>query len=284
MVYVRTSYSFYGHKGAMSKATFDKLWRAAAEGLQVPTDRLARKIPRDLACKLVRVAIWNDHGDTVLTLIKWLFRKICPGERAVHFNVPIPPVYDTPLQVAASYGSVHVAQALLRAKADVNDNRNGFTPLSAAADRGHVELVRLLADAKAVLDVVDKTAMAPLSNAAYHGFADIVSLLLERKAKVHTVDEEGKTPLDHALENWDASTVRLLLEARADVNFADPDRQCGHSPLTCAVSNGHLANALLLVEAKADIHAADTHGRTPLSYASDHGHAVVEQLVTCAMR
>jgi len=54
---------------------------------------------------------------------------------------------DTPLHVAASYGSLEVAGILLECKVEVNSrNHDGSTPLHFASSSGHPNVVQLFLD------------------------------------------------------------------------------------------------------------------------------------------
>lgn len=264
----------------MEDASLARLWRAAAEGLPVPLDSIDRVTSKTLASKLVIVAIWNDHGETVTTLLELLASVI---GHPCELDVGEPPhgywpCYFSPLAYAARYGSCHAARSLLEVQPDAMLD-DGI--LSLAADLGHVEIVRLLADAKAQLDVADAIISGPLSHAVMAGRSDVVLLLLERKAEVHAVDAEGYMPLSYATMDGDTATVRLLLEARAHVNFVNPDprRDNDQTALTCAASKGHLATASVLVEARAAINAVDGRGRTPLFYAAAEGNMAMAELL-----
>jgi ankyrin repeat protein len=54
-------------------------------------------------------------------------------------------------------------------------NRFGYTPLHFAADRGHIEIVRLLCDHGADIEARDYDECRPLHEAAYHGHISVVN-------------------------------------------------------------------------------------------------------------
>ena len=88
------------------------------------------------------------------------------------------------LRDAAREGDVGRVEALLAAGADVDaPNRYGATALFFAADRGHLDVVRRLADAGAALDIEDRFyQMTALSRAAGSGHREVVFFLLARGA------------------------------------------------------------------------------------------------------
>jgi hypothetical protein len=86
---------------------------------------------------------------------------------------------------AVRAGDVAAVKALLDQGVAVDTKfRYDRTPLSFAADRGNVELVKLLLDRGANPDAEDTFYhLTPLGSAAYKGNAEVVRLLLARSAK-----------------------------------------------------------------------------------------------------
>lgn len=83
---------------------------------------------------------------------------------------------------AASAGDVAATKNLLAGGADVNaKGLYDQTPIFFAADRGHLEVVRVLIDAGAKLDVKDSFySMTPISRAAMKKRYDVIKLMLEK--------------------------------------------------------------------------------------------------------
>ncbi len=88
------------------------------------------------------------------------------------------------LRNAAREGDLARIEELIAGGASVDaPNRYGATALFFAADRGHLEVVRRLADAGAALDLADRFyQMTPLSRAAGSGHREVVLFLLGRGA------------------------------------------------------------------------------------------------------
>lgn len=153
--------------------------------------------------------------------------------------------------------------------ADVNAQSDGRTPLSWAAEYGHLAIAKvLLATGKADVDRKDDSGRTPLSYAAEKGHETIVELLLATgKADSDLEDEDGWTPLSWAAEYGHLAVVELLLvTGKADVDRKD---NSGRTPLSYAAENGHEAIIELLLETgKVDIDLKDEYGRTPLSWAA----------------
>jgi len=78
--------------------------------------------------------------------------------------------------------------------------------------------------------------------------------------------------------------VKLLLATRkVDVDVKDGN---GRTPLSYAAEHGHEAVVKLLLETEGvDINVKDEgYGRTPLSYAAEHGHEAVVKLLLADSR
>ena len=76
-------------------------------------------------------------------------------------------------------------EKLLQQPRDPNaENEEGFTPLHHAAEWGHVELVRLLVEARADIEYKRSTAEPPLHLAAQEGQLDVVRLLVDLGANL----------------------------------------------------------------------------------------------------
>jgi hypothetical protein len=131
----------------------------------------------------------------------------------------------TPLFAAAEEGHLEVVLRLLveAGNADVNwaNPENGATPAFVAAGRGHLEVLTLLAE-KGNADVNRATAngMTPMFVAAQNGQLDVLRLLVEKGADVTREDNDGATPAFVAYEMGHLDALRLLVEKGADKNQA----------------------------------------------------------------
>ena len=140
-----------------------------------------------------------------------------------------------------------VARLLLEHGADVNAriehgastgyDDKGKTPLHlAVADRGRVEVVRVLLGHGANVGAEDDKGRTPLHDAADYrrldvndrreedyvsGKVEVVRVLLEHGANVGAEDNEGRTPLHVAAKYGKVEVVRLLLEHGASVGVED---------------------------------------------------------------
>ena len=96
------------------------------------------------------------------------------------------------------------------------------------------------------VDILDAHGRTPLSWAAQYGHLEVVKLLVEKDAEIETKDSKyGQTPLSWAAENGHLEVVKLLVEKDAEIENTDTD---GRTPLSWAAAKGHLEVVKLLEE------------------------------------
>jgi ankyrin repeat protein len=125
---------------------------------------------------------------------------------------------QTPLMVAAAFGSVDATQLLVEAGANVKAASNsGLTALHFAV--GDLRKVRLLVDRGADIHAASQMGRTPLLVAAYTtGTLDSVKFLLDKGADPKKADTTGLTPLMAAATVNDLASVKALLDKGADPN------------------------------------------------------------------
>lgn len=87
---------------------------------------------------------------------------------------------------------------------------------------------------------------APIHVAVRASNPEIVTLLLERGAQVDIRDSSDHTPLHNAAWNGNLDMIKLLLDAGADINATT---YSGSTPLSCARS-GRKIEAIQFIEGK----------------------------------
>jgi ankyrin repeat protein len=217
----------------------------------------------------------------------------------------------TPLSYAAELGYEDIVYLFLQAGAEVNsrgleDHANtgesswlptkygghaGRTPLSFAAEYGHVNTSKLLlsygADPGSECSKHRYQGWTPLLFAVHHGHENVVSLLLGAGANPEQPsmnnEDVGKTALSHAAEKGHMTIVRILLEQGVNteptIMSTDLDTT-GHTPLWLAASRGHEAvMKILLGTGKGQLNLQDKSGRTILSYMAEQGHEAMVRVL-----
>jgi uncharacterized protein len=126
---------------------------------------------------------------------------------------------DSPYLYAGAEGRIEILTMTLAAGADLKaTNRYGGTALIPAAHHGHPEAVRILLATAIDKDHVNKLGWTALLEAVILGdggptHTEILRLLVEAGASVNLADRDGVTPLQHARRRGFGAMVRIL-EAR----------------------------------------------------------------------
>ncbi|KAB1265293.1 Caskin-2 [Camelus dromedarius] len=168
------------------------------------------------------------------------------------------------LHHAALGGSLELIALLLEAQAtvDIKDS-NGMRPLHYAAWQGRLEPVRLLLRASAAVNAASLDGQIPLHLAAQYGHYEVSEMLLQHQSNPCLVNKAKKTPLDLACEFG-----RLKEDALPE---------CQLPQVAQLLLNSHLCVALLEGEAK---DPCDPNYTTPLHLAAKNGHReVIRQLL-----
>jgi ankyrin repeat protein len=147
---------------------------------------------------------------------------------------------------------------------------NYDTALHVAAERGRLELAKLLLAHKAPVDAIDGQDCTPLHCAALNGHVEMAELLIASGADVNAGDELEWRPLHCAAQNGHLRVAQILLahHAKVDAGHARDDS----TPLHYAAFSGHRNIAQLLVAAGANVNAENTRGETPMAGAARRGH------------
>jgi len=268
------------------------------------------------------------------------------GEHKASANYSEPQLQLTPLMLAAEGGYTEIVADLLKSGADIQvRTRTGATParrlpcvaasgcgshgegivrggwpdkgirapipgnmspLMYAAREGKIDAARLLLDAGANVNEVDKNDISPLFMAISNNHPDMARFLIDKGANINAKDWYGRTPLFAAVEMRNADMdyrtfellqspedrkamldfIKMLLEKGVDPNIqvteVPPLRSwmyllggslawvdfTGQTPFLLASLSGDVSTMRLLLEYKADPKIATYGGTTPLMAAS----------------
>lgn len=162
---------------------------------------------------------------------------------------------------------------------DVNYVGNGVgSLLHSAASAGDIDLVRLLVNSHADINIKDAQRGTPLHRTSLPYAYAIAELLIENGADVNAFDENGDTPIHDVARYSSLNLLKLLIENGANVNARNHRFD---TPLHCAagkLSSGAFAirtdaepiiNELIIQGA--DVNAVNAKGKTPLHIASMSG-------------
>ncbi|XP_034063848.1 caskin-2-like [Gymnodraco acuticeps] len=162
---------------------------------------------------------------------------------------------------------------------------DGFSALHHAALTGPTELLSLLLEAQATLEVKDINGMRPLHYAAWQGKADSVLLLLRAGASVNSPSHDGQMPLHLSAQYGHYEVSEMLLQHQANpclLNKAQKsplDLACefGRLKVTQLLLSSNMVSALL--EGGAGQESLDSPHTTPLHLAARNGHKYIIRLL-----
>src|SRR6185436_15338122 len=178
---------------------------------------------------------------------------------AVAARAPASPIAD-----AAMRGDVATVRALIARRADVNAPQgDGMTALHWAADHGDSAIADALLRAKA--NVASRTrigAYTPLHIAARTGSPAVVRALLAAGSDVKATTASGATALHFAAAAGNPEVVTALLAKGADPNARESG--WGQTPLIFAAEYGRAAAVQVLMN-----HGADPSVHTRMTNLTD---------------
>ena len=116
----------------------------------------------------------------------------------------------SPLTLACYRNNLQVVKLLIQNGADVNVNSTMGTPLMAAVVKGNFEIVKILLKNKAQVNQPDNNGTIPIMYAAMFKNYDICKLLIKQDANPDTKDNQNKSALDYAILADDDQLVKIL--------------------------------------------------------------------------
>lgn len=188
------------------------------------------------------------------------------------------------LHHAALSGNSELISLLLEAQAtvDIKDS-NGMRPLHYAAWQGKPEPVRLLLRGGASVNMISLDGQIPLHLSAQYGHYEVSEMLLQHQSNPCIINKSKKTPLDLACEFGRLKVAQLLLNSNVCVALLEGQSKDGSdinftTPLHLAARNGHKEVIRLLLKAGIDINKQGKTG-TALHEAALYGKTEVVRLL-----
>ncbi|XP_042181925.1 caskin-2-like isoform X4 [Oncorhynchus tshawytscha] len=159
---------------------------------------------------------------------------------------------------------------------------DGFSALHHAALTGTTELLSLLLEGQATVDIKDTNGMRPLHYAAWQGKADSVLLLLRAGASVNTPSQDGQIPLHLSAQYGHYQVSEMLLQHQSNPCLLN---KANKTPLDLACEFGRLKVAQLLLSSNMVVALLEGEGldftssNTPLHLAARNGHKDIIRLL-----
>uniref|UniRef100_A0A672SAH5 Caskin-2 n=1 Tax=Sinocyclocheilus grahami TaxID=75366 RepID=A0A672SAH5_SINGR len=195
-----------------------------------------------------------------------------------------PPLRFSALHHAALTGTTELLSLLLEAQAvvDIKDS-NGMRPLHYAAWQGKADSVLMLLRSGAAVNNASHDGQIPLHLAAQYGHYEVSEMLLQHQSNPCILNKAKKTPLDLACEFGRVKVAQLLLSSNMVASLLEGDRKDGsdsncNTPLHLAARNGHKDVIRLLLKAGIDINRTTKAG-TALHEAALYGKTEVVRLL-----
>lgn len=189
---------------------------------------------------------------------------------------------------AAKDGNVKWLSTLLRDGADPisvsaswHDEYPRYQALHFAAEKGHLEVLKMLLENPRKMDLNARTYRreTPLHKACYNCHDSVARLLLTRwEVNVNARDNCGRTALHLSAWNNSVNTVDLLLSHR-DINV-NIQKSNGNTALISACKHGYAEVALMLLKRReTDVNLRNNCGKTALIVACEERNDKIVQLL-----
>jgi ankyrin repeat protein len=188
----------------------------------------------------------------------------------------------TPIYYAAFRKRKDIVKLLIQygALLDVDD-LEGETPLGLAVRMKALSACRILLEAGANINQGHLKTKCPLLVTACRTREqdDLIQLLLQYKPKIDATTEEGLTALAMAAGLNSVAVCQMLLDAGANIDIVTA---AGNSPLMVAVIHGELENTKFLIQRNAKVNVQEKNGYSALSIAAFYGKLDFLQVIVDA--
>jgi serine/threonine-protein phosphatase 6 regulatory ankyrin repeat subunit B len=136
----------------------------------------------------------------------------------------------TPLTAAARRGHIEVVTLLANRGSDLEArNTNGYNALMAASAKGHLAVVQLLVEKKSDIEARTNKGSHALMWASAHGHLAVVQYLATKGSSINTTDNEGFDACLYAAVDGFADIVLFLISKGGDPRVKN---QLNHSAFT----------------------------------------------------
>ncbi|XP_026322504.1 E3 ubiquitin-protein ligase MIB1 [Hyposmocoma kahamanoa] len=203
----------------------------------------------------------NSSGERLSALLKKLFESHVAGD-----------ANEELVKAAANGDAARCGDVLARtdgAQADVNGVFGGHTALQAAAQNGHVEVIRTLVEAGAEADAEDRDGDRAAHHAAFGDEPAALRALAAAGADLNARNRRRQTPLHIAVNKGHLGVVRTLLQLDVHPSLQDSE---GDTPLHDAISKKRDDMLTLLLEHGADMTLTNNNGFNALHHAALRGN------------
>ncbi|CAH0390695.1 unnamed protein product [Bemisia tabaci] len=200
----------------------------------------------------------SSNGEQLSALLKKLFETHVPGD-----------VNEELVKAAANGDAQKCEDAIMISEADVNGIFSGHTALQAASRNGHIDVIKILLNHHADVEMEDKDGDRAVHHAAFGDEPGVVELLANAGADLNARNKRRQTALHIAVNKGHAGVVRILLDRGCHPSLQDSE---GDTPLHDAISKKRDDMLVLLLDRNADITLTNNDGFNALHHAALRGN------------
>ena len=193
---------------------------------------------------------------------------------------------STALHAAVRFGDVEYLRELLSSgRYDVNEvDKDGWTPLHHACDKGQLDMARMLIEAiqkSNVTDQQNKNGVTALRKALYSRHDNVVQALLEEyQCPVHIRDENGATLLHYACGMNTSQSLKTLLQKYNADKYLENNKNDASLQVALVARSGDVDKVReLLITGGYGVNHNDCVGCTPLHYVCALGELDMARLL-----
>ena len=184
---------------------------------------------------------------------------------------------NTLLHIASDCCQLEVIRLVIERKADINiRDVNSNTALHHAAISGSVEIIEILLDKGMCVDVKNKELSTPIHLSALHDNLEATKALVERGASLDNAKIHGKTPLLLAARYGKIEVLRYLTEIGADINIRDAK---GRTALHHAAISRSVEIIKILLDKGMSVDLKNAEDSTPLHISAADGNLEATKLL-----